>query len=242
MERLQKVIAQSGVASRRKAEELMKQGRVTVDGEVITEMGYQVKQGAKIMVDGKPIIKENKVYYLMNKPKKTLCTLNDEHQRTTVVDLVEIKERVFPVGRLDYDTTGVLILTNDGEFANEIIHPRYHLPKTYELIINGILKTPEIKELESGIELDGIMTLPAKVWVTNKDFEKNQTSLELTIMEGRNRQVKRMMEHFGYEVRKLNRKSLGFLMVNDLRPGEYRLLKPFEVKQLRRLAKEGKIK
>lgn len=242
MERLQKVIAQSGVASRRKAEELMKQGRVTVDGEVITEMGYQVKQGAKIMVDGKPIIKENKVYYLMNKPKKTLCTLNDEHQRTTVVDLVEIKERVFPVGRLDYDTTGVLILTNDGEFANEIIHPRYHLSKTYELIINGILKTPEIKELESGIELDGIMTLPAKVWVTNKDFEKNQTSLELTIMEGRNRQVKRMMEHFGYEVRKLNRKSLGFLMVNDLRPGEYRLLKPFEVKQLRRLAKEGKMK
>lgn len=242
MERLQKVIAQSGVASRRKAEELMKQGRVTVDGEVITEMGYQVKQGAKIMVDGKPIIKENKVYYLMNKPKKTLCTLNDEHQRTTVVDLVDIKERVFPVGRLDYDTTGVLILTNDGEFANEIIHPRYHLPKTYELIINGILKTPEIKELESGIELDGIMTLPAKVWVTNKDFEKNQTSLELTIMEGRNRQVKRMMEHFGYEVRKLNRKSLGFLMVNDLRPGEYRLLKPFEVKQLRRLAKEGRMK
>ena len=242
MERLQKVIAQSGVASRRKAEELMNQGRVTVDGEVITEMGYQVKQGAKIMVDGKPIIKENKVYYLMNKPKKTLCTLNDEHQRTTVVDLVEIKERVFPVGRLDYDTTGVLILTNDGEFANEIIHPRYHLPKTYELIINGILKTPEIKELESGIELDGIMTLPAQVWVTNKDFEKNQTSLELTIMEGRNRQVKRMMEHFGYEVRKLNRKSLGFLMVNDLRPGEYRLLKPFEVKQLRRLAKEGKMK
>ncbi|MBQ7889242.1 MAG: rRNA pseudouridine synthase [Erysipelotrichaceae bacterium] len=242
MERLQKVIAQSGVASRRKAEELMKQGRVTVDGEVITEMGYQVKQGAKIMVDGQPIVRENKVYYVMNKPKKTLCTLNDEHQRTTVVDLVDIKERVFPVGRLDYDTTGVLILTNDGEFANEIIHPRYHIPKTYELIINGILKTPEIKQLEAGIELDGVKTLPSKVWVTNKDFDKNQTSLELTIMEGRNRQVKRMMEHFGYEVRKLNRKSLGFLYVNDLRPGEYRLLKPFEVKQLRRLAKEGKMK
>ncbi|MBP3398301.1 MAG: rRNA pseudouridine synthase, partial [Erysipelotrichaceae bacterium] len=137
--------------------------------------------------------------------------------------------------------SGVLILTNDGEFANEIIHPRYHIPKTYELIINGILKTPEIKQLEAGIELDGVKTLPSKVWVTNKDFDKNQTSLELTIMEGRNRQVKRMMEHFGYEVRKLNRKSLGFLYVNDLRPGEYRLLKPFEVKQLRRLAKEGKM-
>ncbi len=242
MERLQKVIAQSGVASRRKAEELMKQGRVTVDGEVITEMGFQVKQGAKICVDGQPIVRENKVYYVMNKPKKTLCTLNDEHQRTTVVDIVDIKERVFPVGRLDYDTTGVLILTNDGEFANEIIHPRYHIPKTYELIINGILKTPEIKELEKGIELDGVMTLPSKVWVTNKDFAKNQTSLELTIMEGRNRQVKRMMEHFGYEVKKLNRKSLGFLMVNDLGPGEVRLLKPFEVKKLRRLAAEGKIK
>jgi len=242
MERLQKVIAQSGIASRRKAEELMKEGRVSVDGEIITEMGYQVKQGAKIMVDGKPIVRENKVYYLMNKPKKTLCTLNDEHQRTTVVDLVEFKERVFPVGRLDYDTTGVLILTNDGDFANEIIHPRYHIPKTYELIINGILKTPEIKQLESGIELDGIMTLPAKVWVTNKDFNKNQTTLELTIVEGRNRQVKRMMEYFGYEVRKLNRKSLGFLTVHDLRPGEVRLLKPFEVKKLRRLAKEGRIK
>ncbi len=242
MERLQKVIAQSGIASRRKAEEMIKAGRVTVDGKLVTEMGVQVRQGAKICVDGKPIVRENKVYYVMNKPKKTICSLNDEHQRKTVVDITEINERVFPVGRLDYDTTGVLILTNDGEFANEIIHPRYHIPKTYELIINGILKTPEIKQLESGVELDGIMTLPAKVWVTNKDFDKNQTSLELTIMEGRNHQVKRMMEYFGYEVRKLNRKSLGFLMVNDLRPGEYRLLKPFEVKQLKRLANEGKLK
>lgn len=242
MERLQKVIAQSGIASRRKAEEMIKEGRVTVDGQLVTEMGVQVRQGAKILVDGKPIVRENKVYYVMNKPKKTICTLNDEHQRTTVVDLTEIKERVFPVGRLDYDTTGVLILTNDGDFANEIIHPRYHLPKTYELIINGILKTPEIKKLESGIDLDGVMTLPAKVWVTNKDFEKNQTTLELTIMEGRNHQVKRMMEAVGFEVRKLHRKSLGFLVVNDLRPGEYRLLKPFEVKQLKRLANEGRMK
>ena len=244
MDRLQKIIAASGLTSRRKAEEWILQGRVKVDGQVVTELGVQPRKGALIEVDGKAIAREDKVYYVMNKPKKVLCTLNDEHDRRTVVDLMmDVPQRVFPVGRLDYDTTGVLIMTNDGEFANEIIHPRYHIAKVYEVTINGILKTEEIKQLEQGVVLDdGIKTLPAKLWVTNKDFAHEQTMFELTIQEGRNRQIKRMLEVFGYEVRRLHRRSLGPITVRGLNPGEYRLMKPFEVKQLRRLANEGRLK
>lgn len=244
MDRLQKIIAASRLTSRRKAEEWILQGRVKVDGQVVTELGVKPRKGALIEVDGKAIAREDKVYYVMNKPKKVLCTLNDEHDRRTVVDLMmDVPQRVFPVGRLDYDTTGVLIMTNDGEFANEIIHPRYHIAKVYEVTINGILKTEEIKQLEQGVVLDdGIKTLPAKLWVTNKDFAHEQTMFELTIQEGRNRQIKRMLEVFGYEVRRLHRRSLGPITVRGLNPGEYRLMKPFEVKQLRRLANEGRLK
>ena len=244
MDRLQKIIAASGLTSRRKAEEWILQGRVKVDGQVVTELGVKPRKGALIEVDGKAIAREDKVYYVMNKPKKVLCTLNDEHDRRTVVDLMtDVPQRVFPVGRLDYDTTGVLIMTNDGEFANEIIHPRYHIAKVYEVTINGILKTEEIKQLEQGVVLDdGIKTLPAKLWVTNKDFAHEQTMFELTIQEGRNRQIKRMLEVFGYEVRRLHRRSLGPITVRGLNPGEYLLMKPFEVKQLRRLANEGRLK
>ena len=244
MDRLQKIIAASGLTSRRKAEEWILQGRVKVDGQVVTELGVKPRKGALIEVDGKAIAREDKVYYVMNKPKKVLCTLNDEHDRRTVVDLMmDVPQRVFPVGRLDYDTTVVLIMTNDGEFANEIIHPRYHIAKVYEVTINGILKTEEIKQLEQGVVLDdGIKTLPAKLWVTNKDFAHEQTMFELTIQEGRNRQIKRMLEVFGYEVRRLHRRSLGPITVRGLNPGEYRLMKPFEVKQLRRLANEGRLK
>lgn len=244
MDRLQKIIAASGLTSRRKAEEWILQGRVKVDGQVVTELGVKPRKGALIEVDGKAIAREDKVYYVMNKPKKVLCTLNDEHDRRTVVDLMtDVPQRVFPVGRLDYDTTGVLIMTNDGEFANEIIHPRYHIAKVYEVTINGILKTEEIKQLEQGVVLDdGIKRLPAKLWVTNKDFAHEQTMFELTIQEGRNRQIKRMLEVFGYEVRRLHRRSLGPITVRGLNPGEYRLMKPFEVKQLRRLANEGRLK
>lgn len=241
MDRLQKVIAASGITSRRKAEEMISQGRVKVDGVTITEMGFQPKKGAVIEINGKQIVRESKVYFLMNKPKKTLCTLNDEHDRATVVDLIDVKERIFPVGRLDYDTTGLLILTNDGEFANEITHPRYHIAKTYEVVINGVLTTEQIKMLEKGVVLDdGIETLPAKVWVTNKDFTKKTTNFELTIQEGRNRQVKRMVETLGYEVTRLHRSKLGYLDVKGLNVGEYRILKPFEIKQLRAMANEGK--
>ena len=240
MERLQKVIAASGVTSRRKAEVLISEGRVSVNGVVIREMGYKVKKGDQIEVDGELIQKENKVYYVMNKPKKCLCTLDDEHDRKTVVSLIQCDERIFPVGRLDYDTSGVLILTNDGEFANMIIHPRYHLPKTYDVLIDGILETSQIKEMEKGIMLDDGMTLPAKVRVRKKDYVHKKTKFDLTIVEGRNHQVKRMVEYFGYQVTSLHRKSLGFLKVDDMSQGSYRLLKPQEVKDLRRLANEEK--
>lgn len=242
MERIQKVIAASGVASRRKAEEMILQGRVEVNGEVLKELGYKVKKGDFITVDGKPIQKENKVYYVMNKPKKSMCTSSDEFDRTTVVSLIDCKERIFTVGRLDYDTSGVLILTNDGDFANLIIHPRYHIAKTYNLTINGILTGEQLMSLTKGIVLDdGIKTLPAKYKITEKDIKKNQMSLDLTIYEGRNRQIKRMMETFGYEVTRLHRKQLGFLKVDDLSQGTYRKLKPYEVKQLKTLANTGKI-
>lgn len=243
MDRLQKVIAQAGIASRRKSEEIILAGRVCVNGEVITELGSKVKRGDLVEVDGKPITRENKVYYVMNKPKKTMCTAEDEFDRTTVVSLIPCEERLFTVGRLDYDTSGVLILTNDGEFANQIIHPRYHIPKVYNLTINGILSTAQMNEIKKGIVLDdGIKTMPAKLKITENDPKKQQMSFDLTIFEGRNRQIKRMMEALGFEVRRLHRKQLGFLHCSDLKQGEYRVLKPFEVKQLKTWASEGKLK
>lgn len=243
MERLQKVIAAAGIASRRKAEQMIVDGRVRVNGQTITELGYKVKKKDVVEVDGKIIEKEDKVYFLMNKPKKTLCTSHDEANRQTVIDLVDCPQRIFTVGRLDYDTSGVLLLTNDGEFANAIVHPRYHIPKVYNLTINGILTGNDMKQLKEGIVLDdGIKTLPAKYRITEKDVAKNQCSFDLTIVEGRNRQIKRMMEALGYEVRRLHRKKVAFLHCSDLRQGEYRILKPFEVKQLRTLAQKGEMK
>ena len=236
MERLQKVLAQAGVASRRGSEKLIREGRVSVNGETVTEMGLQVSKKDEILVDGKSINKENKVYYLLYKPKKVICTNNDEKGRTTAASLVECEERIFPVGRLDYDTTGVLLLTNDGEFSNKMTHPRYHIEKTYDLDINGILTLEHLKALEKGIMLDGKMTLPSRIKVRNRDAARNQTTLEIRIQEGRKHQVKNMFLYFGYNVTRLHRKKFGFLTVGSLKPGEYRRLKPFEVKRLIALA------
>ena len=240
MERLQKILAKAGIASRRKAEDLILAGRVSVDDEIITTLGFVVKKGSVVKFDGKKVEGENKVYYLLHKPRKYICSLKDEHNRKTVVELIDSKERIFPVGRLDYDTSGVLLLTNDGDFMNEMIHPSYHLPKTYEVTIDGVLSTPEIKLLESGITLDdGTVTLPAKLWVTKKDLVKKTTEFELIIKEGKNRQIKRMMEALNYNVTRLHRSKLAFIECKDLKAGEYRRLKPFEVKQLRELASNG---
>ncbi len=237
MERVQKLIAQAGIASRRKAEELILQGKVKVDGVIISELGYKAKKGAVIEVDGKAIEKEEKVYFVLNKPKNVLSSVSDDRGRKTVVDLIAVSKRIFPIGRLDYDTTGVLLLSNDGDFANELIHPRYHVEKEYDVTIKGILKSEDIKNLQNGIVLDGKKTLPAKVVVINKDLKTNISNLQLTIKEGRNHQVKKMMEYFGFKVTKLNRKRFGCIDLKGLNIGEYRKLKPFEIKKLKSLTK-----
>ncbi len=240
MERLQKILAKAGISSRRKAEELIKAGKVQVDGTTITEMGFIVKKGNVVTYEGKTVSGENKVYYLLNKPQKVLSSVSDDRGRVTVTDLIDASERIYPVGRLDYDSTGVLILTNDGDFSNELTHPRYHLKKLYEVKVNGILSIAQIKALEEGIELDGVMTLPAKVIISYKNHGKHETDFKITLIEGKNRQIKRMIESFGLTVLRLHRARFGFIEVNDLNPGEYRVLKPYEVKQLKMLANEGK--
>jgi len=243
MERLQKVIAKAGITSRRKAEDLILAGRVSVDDEIITTLGFVVQEGSVVKFDGVILGNENKVYYLLHKPRRVICSLKDEQDRKTVIDLIDSKERVFPVGRLDYDTSGVLLLTNDGDFANEMTHPRYHLPKTYEVKIDGILSPQEIKMLETGIKIDDdTITLPAKLNLINKSLAKKTTDFELIIQEGKNRQIKRMMEALGYRVVRLHRSKMAFLDCRDLNPGEYRSLKPSEITKLREFAISGVIK
>lgn len=232
MERLQKVIAASGIASRRKAEEMIQQGRVKVNGLTVKEMGVKVSTQDRIEVDGHEINKEEKVYFLLNKPKRTICSVSDDKERDTVVDIIDCKERIFPVGRLDYETTGLLLLTNDGEFANGLMHPRNHIRKTYEVAVNGVLTDGMCALLEKGIELEDGKTLPAEVIVLQRSEKKNKTVLQITIQEGRNRQVRRMMEFFHCEVTRLNRIQYAFLDLGNLRQGQYRKLRMYEVRKL----------
>ena len=237
MERLQKAIAASGYTSRRKAEELIVQGRVKVNGEVVSELGFKVKKGDLIMVDDKALEGENKVYYVFYKPKNCICTLSDELGRQTVIDYFpEVKERIYPVGRLDYDTTGVLLMSNDGEFANLMMHPSSHLEKIYEVTITGLISGESIKKLEKGVYLEGVKTLPCKIKVVGKDTEHKTTMLMIKLIEGKNRQVKKMFESMGHRVKRLHRIQVGFINLKGLKPGEYRILKPQEVKELKKLA------
>jgi 23S rRNA pseudouridine2605 synthase len=236
MERLQKVIAQAGIASRRKAEQLIADGRVKVNGKTVTEMGVQVSPQDEIMVDNQVIGKEEKVYYLLNKPKQTICAVKDDRGRTTVIDcLPSVKERIFPVGRLDYETTGLLLLTNDGEFANLMMHPRSHIHKTYEVSVDGVITDEMAERLEKGIPLEDGMTLPAEVLILQRSKKKNRTVLQITIQEGRNREVRRMMEYFHCSVRYLNRIAYAFLDLGKLRQGEARKLRSYEVRKLENL-------
>jgi len=237
MERLQKAIAASGYTSRRKAEDLIRQGRVKVNGEVISELGFKVKKGDLIMVDNKMLEGENKVYYLFYKPKGCICSLSDEMGRKIVIDYFEdVKERIYPVGRLDYDTTGVLLMTNDGEFANLMMHPSSHLEKVYEVTISGLIDGDTLHRLETGIYLEGVKTLPCKIRVTGKDIEHQTTMLMIKLVEGKNRQVKKMFETMGHKVKRLHRLQVGMVNLKGLKPGHYRLLKPQEVKDLKALA------
>ena len=240
MERLQKVIANSGVASRRKAEELIKEGRVKVDGKVVTELGTKVSKSNVVEVDNLKIATEEKVYFILNKPRGVVTTAKDEHGRKTVVDLIECDKRIYPVGRLDYDTTGLLLLTNDGEFTNNITHPKNKIDKTYIAKINGILAISDIMKLKKGVMLEDGKTAPARVKVKSIDSKTKSSLIEITIHEGKNHQVKRMFEVLGYDVLKLKRERIGFLTLKGLASGEYRVLNHKEVTKLYALSNEKK--
>ena len=229
MERLQKVIAQAGIASRRKAEELIKDGKVKVNGEVITELGTKVKESDRVEVNNKPIEKENKEYYLLNKPRGVITTTSDEHGRKTVTDLINTEARIYPVGRLDYDTTGAILLTNDGEFANILMHPSNKIDKVYLAKLEGVIKGEQINTLKNGVMLDDILVKASRVKLKKVNKESNTSMVEITIHEGKNHQVKRMFESVGFHVEKLTRERIDIFTINNLKSGEYRKLTPKEV-------------
>ena len=239
MERLQKVIANSGYCSRRKAEELILKGQVYVNGEIVTELGTKVTGNETIVVEGVTLNKDTrKEYYLLNKPRGYICSLKDDKGRKVVTELINTRERIYPVGRLDYDTTGVLLLTNDGEFANILMHPSNEVEKTYLAIIEGIMTTEEIYKLKDGVVIEGIKVVPKRLKIKKKDLEKNKSKVEITIVEGRNHIVKKMFEAVGHPVNKLTRERLAFLDVKGLQSGEYRYLTNDEVKQLMKLKRK----
>ena len=232
MERVQKVIANNGYCSRRKAEELIKKGRVSVNGEVVRELGTLVEPNDTIMVDDFVIGKTEKVYILLNKPRGVVTTTSDDKHRKTVTDIVNTKTRVYPVGRLDYDTTGVLLLTNDGELTNALLHPSNNIEKVYIAKIKGLITEGHRKTLEKGVVIDGRKTGKCKTKLIKLDKKTNTSVVALSIHEGRNHQVKNMFKELGYQVIKLRRDSVAFLNCDGLKPGEFRYLSIKEVKVL----------
>lgn len=235
-ERLQKVMAQCGVASRRKCEELISTGHVKVNGVIVRELGFKVNQKDIIEVDGRQIEKEQKVYFVINKPVGCVTTVSDEHGRSTVMDLIlqsDLKNtRLFPVGRLDYDTSGVLLLTNDGELANRLLKSDNNVKKSYLARIDGIMNIKSIEKLMKGVEIDGVKTKRATVEIVSTDKNHNSSLVRLVISEGRNRQVRRMFEAVGYTVKHLKREMFAGITLEGLVEGSYRPLSIKEVKVL----------
>lgn len=233
MERLQKVIANNGYTSRRKAEELIKEGKVKVNGKVVTELGIKVSYEDQIEVEGNQLVKnEKKVYFLLNKPRGVISSVTDDKDRTTVVSLIDTDERIYPIGRLDYDTTGLILLTNDGELANNLMHPKNEVEKTYVAKLEGVLTPSEFYGLKKGIVVEGRKVIPTRVKIRKTDVEKNTQVVEISIVEGRNHIVKKIFEEFKKPVSKLKRESYAFLTLGNLKSGEYRELSLKEVKKL----------
>ncbi len=238
-QRLQKIISQAGIASRRAAEKLIAEGRVTVNGATVSEMGTKADPAQDdIRVDGRRIKATARLrYILLYKPAGFVTTRSDPERRRTVIDLlVGVREYVYPVGRLDYDTEGLLLLTNDGDLAARLTHPRHGVERTYEARVAGMPDTDAIDRLRRGIPLDGRRTLPADVSLLNKGRTDREGVLAITIREGRNRQVRRMCEAVGHPVRKLIRVGIGPLSDRGLRPGSWRELTPQELRMLRQSA------
>lgn len=232
MERLQKVIAAAGICSRREAENLIKAGRVKVNDKVITELGVKVSTSDKIEVDSKLIEKELKEYYLLNKPREVITSTSDEKGRKVVTDLIDTTARIYPVGRLDYDTTGALLLTNDGEFANIIMHPSSNIDKVYLAKLNGIIKGEEINKLKDGVILDDKLVKASRVKLKKVNKTSNTSLVEITIHEGLNHQVKRMFEEVGFSVEKLTRERIGIFDIKNIPSGRYRKLTLKEVQKI----------
>lgn len=238
VERLQKLIAQYGYTSRRKAEDLIRKKKVMVNGKIITELGTKVDSNDVISIDGIIINKDIKhEYYILNKPRSVVSSVEDNRGRITVVDLINTDARIYPIGRLDYDTTGLILLTNDGDFANTLMHPKFQIEKTYIAKINKILDKDEIHQIKKGILIDNRKVEVRKLKIKNINKEKNTMILELTIIEGRNHIVKKIFNELNIEVLKLSRIGYGFLDIKDLKSGEYRTLTIKEIKKLYSLAK-----
>lgn len=235
-ERLQKYMARSGVASRRHSEELIKEGKVKVNGQVITEMGYKISKGDIVEVDGMEIAKEELKYYVMNKPRYLICSSNDEKNRQTVISILPqslSKYRLFPVGRLDYDTKGVLLLTNDGEFMNKLVGPKSLTEKEYLVRVDGIVTKEELKKLSDGVIIDGnYKTRKCRTYLESVDKKNNSCLIGIVLQEGRKHQVKNMVESIGHKAKRLTRIRFGCITIEGLKEGEIRELAIHEVKTL----------
>ncbi|MFC5699844.1 pseudouridine synthase [Cohnella faecalis] len=235
MERLQKILANAGVASRRKCEELIAAGKVTVNDKVVSELGAKADPASDVIaVNGKPIKQEKKLYILFNKPKGVITSATDPKGRTVVTDFMrEVKERVYPVGRLDYDTEGLLLLTNDGDLAHILTHPKHHVPKTYLATVERVPHGSKLEKLQKGVKLDDGMTAPAEAEYHDIDPEGKYATISITIREGRNRQVRRMFEAIGHPVTRLKRVSFGGIALGSLQRGKHRSLTAEEIQKLR---------
>ena len=234
MERLQKFLASCGVASRRKCEELITDGKIKVNGKVTTELGTKIiPESDKVEYNGQ-VIKQNEkhVYILLNKPIGYVTTNHDQFNRDTVLDLVKVKERIVPVGRLDMYTSGALILSNDGDFIYKVTHPKHEIEKTYTVTIKGIITNEEVQSLRNGVKIENYITRPAKVKILKTDNEKKQSRLEITIHEGKNRQIRKMCEAVGRKVLALHRTKIGNIGVKDLKIGTWRYLSEKEKNSL----------
>ena len=236
--RINKYIALCGVASRRKAEELILAGRVTVNDEVMTELSYKVDEENDIeKVDDKLIKEENKlVYILLNKPEGYITTVKDQFDRPSVLDLVsDIKERVYPIGRLDYETSGLLLLTNDGDLTYKLTHPKHEVDKTYVARVKGKLTKEEIERFKTGLKIEDYTTAPAKLKVIKYDEQRDSSLLEIKIHEGKNRQVRKMCKAINHPVLRLRRSAMGKIKIGDCEIGKYRYLTEDEIKYLKNL-------
>lgn len=233
--RLQKYMAKSGVASRRKSEEIIAAGRVKVNGSIVKEMGYLVKNSDVVKVDGKTISLEEKlVYYIVNKPVGYITSNDDQFDRKTVLDLLKgkVDERVYPVGRLDYNSSGLLIMTNDGELTNKILHPRYEHEKTYLVKVKGKLNENEVSKFTSGVNIGGYVTKPCKLEIVSS--KSDSAIYKVTIKEGKNRQIRKMFDSLNHPVITLKRISMGPIKLGDLSDGQYRELSNKELDKLRK--------